>query len=93
MSSAVITVQDLRKSYRYASRRGGLLGAIGGAFSPDYKLIDAVDGISFEIAAGERVALTISSSDLSNSRSSALVSPPISTPPCLRACPNPGDRH
>ena len=57
MSSAVITVQDLRKSYRYASRRGGLLGAIGGAFSPDYKLIDAVDGISFEIAAGERVAI------------------------------------
>src|ERR1019366_7079945 len=30
---------------------------IGGAFSPDYKLIDAVDGISFEIAAGERVAI------------------------------------
>ena len=57
MSPAVITVQDLRKSYRYASRRGGFLGAIGGAFSPDYRLIEAVDGISFEIAAGERVAI------------------------------------
>jgi len=57
MSSAVITVRDLRKTYRYADRRGGFLGAIGGAFSPSYKLIDAVDGISFEIAAGERVAI------------------------------------
>jgi ABC-2 type transport system ATP-binding protein len=57
MSAAVITVQDLRKVYRYADRRGGVLGAIGGVFSPHYKLIDAVDGISFEIAAGERVAI------------------------------------
>jgi ABC-2 type transport system ATP-binding protein len=57
MSSAVITVQELRKTYRYASRRGGVLGAIGGAFAPDYTLIEAVDGISFEIAAGERVAV------------------------------------
>ncbi|HEX4196524.1 MAG TPA: ATP-binding cassette domain-containing protein [Caulobacteraceae bacterium] len=55
--SAVITAQDLRKTYRYASRRGGVLGAIGGAFAPDYKLIEAVDGVSFEIAAGERVAI------------------------------------
>ncbi len=53
----VIVVQDLRKQYRYAERRRGVLGALRGAVSPTYKLIDAVDGISFEIAAGERVAI------------------------------------
>jgi ATP-binding cassette subfamily F protein uup len=54
---AVVTVQDLRKQYRYASQRSGVLGSIGGAFFPQYRLIDAVDGVSFEIAEGERVAI------------------------------------
>jgi len=53
----VIVVQDLRKHYRFARRQGGALGAIGGMFAPDYQLISAVDGISFEIAQGERVAI------------------------------------
>jgi ABC-2 type transport system ATP-binding protein len=53
----VVTVQDLRKQYRYPDRPDGVLGAIGAAFSPRYRLIDAVDGVSFEIQAGERVAI------------------------------------
>ena len=55
--SAVITVQDLRKTYRYAKRGRGLIGALRGAVAPQHQSIDAVDGISFEIAAGERVAI------------------------------------
>jgi ABC-2 type transport system ATP-binding protein len=50
--SAIITVRKLRKRYRYA-RSGGLRAA----FFPDYRTIDALDGISFDIAAGERVAI------------------------------------
>jgi ABC-2 type transport system ATP-binding protein len=53
----VITVRNLCKQYRYAESRDGVLGAIAGAFSPAYRLIDAVAGVSFEIQAGERVAI------------------------------------
>jgi len=55
--SAVISVEDLRKQYRYAKRGRGLIGALRGAVAPEHQIIDAVDGISFEIAAGERVAI------------------------------------
>jgi ABC-2 type transport system ATP-binding protein len=55
--SAVIKVQDLRKQYRYAKRGRGLIGALRGAVAPEHQTIEAVDGISFEIAAGERVAI------------------------------------
>ena len=55
--SAVIKVQDLRKRYRYARRGRGLIGALKGAVAPGHQIIEAVDGVSFEIAAGERVAI------------------------------------
>lgn len=53
----VISVHDLRKQYRYAKRRRGFKGALSGLFAPDVQTIDAVFGISFEIAAQERVAI------------------------------------
>jgi len=53
----VVTVQNLKRDFRYARRRKGVLGALGGALFPDYQTIEAVAGISFEIAAGERVAI------------------------------------
>jgi ABC-2 type transport system ATP-binding protein len=49
---AIITVRDLRKRYRYA-RSGGLLA---GAF-PNYRTIEALDGLNFDVASGERVAV------------------------------------
>jgi ABC-type multidrug transport system ATPase subunit len=49
---AIITVRDLRKRYRYA-RAGGLFAA---AF-PDYRTIDALDGLSFNVSPCERVAV------------------------------------
>jgi ABC-2 type transport system ATP-binding protein len=48
--SAVITVRNLRKQYRYARSGRGLLSA-------EHTTIDALSGVSFDIEAGERVAL------------------------------------
>ena len=50
--SPIITVNGLRKRYRYA-KAGGLLSSV----FPKYHFIDALDGLSFEVAAGERVAI------------------------------------
>jgi ABC-2 type transport system ATP-binding protein len=50
--SPIITVNSLRKRYRYA-KAGGLLSSV----FPDYQYIDALDGLSFEVSAGERVAI------------------------------------
>ena len=52
-----ITVQELRKSYRFSRRRRGALGALAGLFHPDIVDLEAVAGVSFDIAAGERVAI------------------------------------
>jgi ABC-2 type transport system ATP-binding protein len=52
-----ITVQELRKTYRFAKRKGGVLGSLAGLFKPEYVEVAAVGGVSFEIAAGERVAI------------------------------------
>jgi ABC-2 type transport system ATP-binding protein len=52
-----VTVQDLRKTYRQSRRRVGAFGGLRGLFHPDHVELDAVAGVSFEIAAGERVAI------------------------------------
>jgi ABC-2 type transport system ATP-binding protein len=52
-----VTVQDLRKTYRQPRRRTGAFGGLRGLFQPDYTELAAVAGVSFEIGAGERVAI------------------------------------
>jgi ABC-2 type transport system ATP-binding protein len=52
-----ITVKELRKAYRFSKRRRGALGALAGLFHLDIVELEAVAGVSFEIAAGERVAI------------------------------------
>ena len=54
---SVISVENLRKTYRYATRRRGLTGAIAQVFAPDIRHIEAVAGIAFAIEKGERVAI------------------------------------
>lgn len=51
----MITVRDLRKHYRVHRRPPGLKAALRSIFSRTYETVAAVDGISFEIAEGERV--------------------------------------
>ena len=52
-----ITVKDLRKAYRFSKRGRGLTGALAGLLHPEIIELQAVGGVSFEIAAGERVAI------------------------------------
>jgi ABC-2 type transport system ATP-binding protein len=51
----MITVRDLRKHYRVHKRPPGLWAALRSVVSRTYETVPAVDGISFELAEGERV--------------------------------------
>ncbi len=51
----MISVRELRKHYQVHKRPPGLLSAARSIFRRSYTQVKAVDGISFEIAAGERV--------------------------------------
>jgi ABC-2 type transport system ATP-binding protein len=50
---AAVTVENLRKTYRYSRRKPGL----SGLFARDVREIAAVDGVSFTIEDRERVAI------------------------------------
>src|SRR5882757_7940718 len=50
---AIVSIENLRKDYRYVRRKPGL----SGLFNRDIRTIQAVDGISFAIAERERVAI------------------------------------
>ncbi len=51
----MIKVSELRKEYKVHERSPGLLAAAKSVFHREYKSVLAVGGVSFEIAAGERV--------------------------------------
>ena len=51
----LIHIQDLNKHFKILNRREGLGGAFRDLFSGDYRTVKAVDGISYDIAAGEIV--------------------------------------
>src|SRR5690606_1276250 len=51
----MLSVRNLVKHYRVHRRRPGLLPALASVFRRRYTVVRAVDGISFEIGAGERV--------------------------------------
>ncbi|MGE0786560.1 MAG: ATP-binding cassette domain-containing protein [Sandaracinaceae bacterium] len=50
-----IVVQDLVKHFRVHHRSAGLLASLRSVFRRRYREVKAVDGVSFEIAHGERV--------------------------------------
>lgn len=51
----LIEVDDLRKSFRVAVRRSGRFGALRTLVSREYRTVDAVAGVSFNLEAGEMV--------------------------------------
>ena len=52
---AIIEVTNLSKHFKILNRHEGLLGAARDLFSTDYRLVKAVDDISFQIEPGEIV--------------------------------------
>ena len=50
-----IVVEDLVKTFRVAERARGMVGAVRGLVSRKHKVVDALAGISFSLAAGELV--------------------------------------
>ena len=53
----VISLNNVRKEFKTLNRREGLGGSLLDLFSRNYKTVQAVDGISFDILPGERVGL------------------------------------
>lgn len=51
----LIHIEDLSKHFKILNRREGLSGAFRDLFSGDYRTVEAVSGISFDIDAGEIV--------------------------------------
>ncbi|HXD10587.1 MAG TPA: ATP-binding cassette domain-containing protein [Anaerolineales bacterium] len=52
---SLIQTKDLSKHFKILNRREGLTGAFKDLFSGDFRTVKAVDGISFDIDAGEIV--------------------------------------
>src|SRR5688572_15129250 len=52
---AVIQVENVRKIYKVSQKEPGVKGAVKALFRPRHRLITAVDGISFQVEAGEMV--------------------------------------
>jgi ABC-2 type transport system ATP-binding protein len=52
---SLIEIANLSKEFKILNRREGLGGAIKDLFSGDYRYVKAVEGISFNIQAGENV--------------------------------------
>ena len=55
MAGQIISVANLKKHFQVAQRQRGTLGALRGLFSRATKTVKAVDGVTFEIRAGELV--------------------------------------
>ena len=52
---SLIHIQELNKHFKVLNRREGLSGALRDLFSSSYRTVKAVDGISYDIEAGEIV--------------------------------------
>lgn len=53
---SIIQVSNLQKNFRVKTKSAGLKGSIKSMFSPEYKEVEAVKGISFNVDKGEVLA-------------------------------------
>jgi len=51
----MIRVRELRKTFQVARRSSGLLGTLRSLVTPEFKAVQAVDGVSFSLQEGELV--------------------------------------
>jgi ABC-2 type transport system ATP-binding protein len=56
MPMPIIEARELTKTYRVFQKKEGLFGAVRGLFRREYKVVRAVDDVSFTIEPGEMVA-------------------------------------
>lgn len=52
----IIQVKDLQKNFSIKTKQPGLKGSVRSIFRPEFKHIEAVNGISFEVEEGEMLA-------------------------------------
>lgn len=52
---AEVVVEGLRKSFRIAKRRAGMLGALTGVLRREHRLVEALAGVSFTLERGDLV--------------------------------------
>jgi ABC-2 type transport system ATP-binding protein len=55
MAQPIISVQNLSRHFKQYKKQSGLMGSVKSLFSREYKLIKAVDDLSFSIEPGEMV--------------------------------------
>ncbi len=56
MSSPIIQVRDLYKTFKIKLKGGGFVAGLRSLFAPDYRTVVAVENISFDVQPGEMVA-------------------------------------
>src|SRR5579885_693929 len=56
MNARIIEVRDLRKRFRAKQKQAGLRGSFAALVRPEFREIEAVSGISFDVNPGERIA-------------------------------------
>lgn len=54
--SAAIRIEGLTKTFKLKEASGGILGSIRDLFAPKIRTVAAIQGLSFEVKAGERLA-------------------------------------
>ncbi len=52
-NNSMIHVENLKKHFKKAIKEPGLKGSIKALFKPEYDVVKAVDGVSFDVEAGE----------------------------------------
>ncbi len=54
---STVTIQNLSKTFRVKHKRPGLAGSLQSVIRPDYRAVEAVKGISFQVEPAELLAL------------------------------------